>query len=104
MRHFAFGAIGSTFAVALSLPAWAALASDGSSIAPVGAICMAMFLIDWDRRARCDRPDRLALKGLLICVVLGLVLGFLTGARSEAIAIIIEVLCGISIASQRLSN
>ena len=100
VRHFAFGAIGSTFAVGLSLPAWAALASNGSSIAPVGAICVAMFLIDWDRRTRRDRPDRLALKSLIVCVVLGLVLGGLIEARSEAVAIIIEVLCGISIASQ----
>src|SRR5438876_12248639 len=61
------------------------------------ALCIGLFLIDWQKRTRPDRDERVSLGDVINCCLVGLVVGLVLDAE---VAVVIAVLCGASMAAQ----
>ena len=98
LRQLAAGGVAVISAILLSLPVWGPGPHGRSSPAAwVGAVAVALMLIDWNSRIRPDRRERVSLGAVINCAIVGFIVAMC--ADSDP-AVVIAVLCGASIATQ----
>jgi hypothetical protein len=97
LRHLAVGGVASLAAVLLTFPTFRWLAEEPHIGQTFGAMCLGFFVLDWHRRTRPDREERLSLGSLINCLLLGLIIG---GILDANIVVVVAILCGASIAVQ----
>jgi hypothetical protein len=97
LRHLAVGGVACVAAVLLTLPSFHPLSNQWHIGETFGAMCLGLFVIDWHRRTRPDREERLSLGALINCLLLGLIVSAVVEANP---VVVVAILCGTSIAVQ----
>jgi hypothetical protein len=97
LHHLAVGSVACVAAVLLTLPSFRLLSDQPHIGETFGAMCLALFVIDWHRRTRPDREERLSLGALINCLLLGLIVSAVVEANP---VVVVAILCGTSIAVQ----
>jgi hypothetical protein len=98
VRQLATGGIAAILAIVVSLPAWGPVGRGMRQIGEsLGAIAISLLLIDWQKRTRPDRRERISLGGVINCAVVALVIGLMLDTH---VPLVVVVLCGISTVTQ----
>jgi hypothetical protein len=97
LRHLAVGGVASLLALIFSIPGFGVAHHLPRMGETFGAICIGLFLIDWQKRTRPDRQERVSLGDLITCAIVGLVLAIVLDAPPQ---VLIGTLCGVCLAAQ----
>ena len=97
LRHLAVGGVASLLTVIFAIPGMGVAHHMHRAGETVGAICIGLFLMDWQKRTRIDRPERVSLGDLITSAIVGLVLSGILEAPPQ---IVIATLCGVCLASE----
>ncbi|HEY7118482.1 MAG TPA: serine/threonine-protein kinase [Tepidisphaeraceae bacterium] len=106
MRHLAAGGLAGAAVIAVALPAWVPALSPhiGRRSFHVGetlaSICLALLVVDWSKRTRATRRERVSLGDLISAGIAAVVVGM---AMDAAVEVVIGVMCGTSLGVQILS-
>jgi hypothetical protein len=97
LRHLAVGGVASLLALIFSIPGFAVAHTLPRMGETFGAICIGLFLIDWQKRTRPDRQERVSLGDLITCGMVGVVLAIILDAPPQ---VLIGVLAGVCLTAQ----
>jgi hypothetical protein len=98
LRQLATGGVAAIMASLVSLPTWGPPGRGARQIGEcLGAISISLLLIDWHKRTRPDRRERVSLGGVINSAVVALIVGAILDTQ---IPLVIAVLCGVSIVTQ----
>ena len=98
LRQLTSGGVAAIAALLVSFPVWGpGIGRNRGSGEWLGAVALALMWIDWSDRIRPDRRERVSLGAVINCAIVGLVVALFLEVDP---AVIIAVLCGMSIAVQ----
>ena len=98
LRQLATGGVAAILAILVSLPTWGPPGRGARQIGEcLGAISISLLLIDWQKRTRPDRRERVSLGSVVNCAVVALVVGAILDIN---VPLVIAVMCGVSIVAQ----
>jgi Protein kinase domain len=97
LRHLAVGGVASLLALIVSIPGFGVAHHLPRMGETFGAICIGLFLIDWQKRTRPDRQERVSLGDLITCGMVGVVLSIMLDAPPQ---VLIGVLAGVCLTAQ----